>query len=102
VPGDLRDRVEAAFDLTDADPLWTALFDEACRAETVCRQLEDVVRSDGLLSSGSKGQVTVHPAIRELRAHQAHLARMLMQLGIAEEDVATTRAKRAGRARWSR
>lgn len=76
---DLRNRLEASFDLDGADPLWLALFDEACQAESVCRQLEDVIRSDGLLSSGSKGQMTVHPAVRELRAHQAHLARMLMQ-----------------------
>jgi hypothetical protein len=98
---DLRTRVEASFDLDGADPLWLALLDEACRAENLCRQLEDVVRSDGLLSSGSMGQVTVHPAVQSLRAHQAHLARMLMQLGIAEDDAATTRAKRASRTRWS-
>jgi P27 family predicted phage terminase small subunit len=99
---DLRTRLGAAFDLDEADPLWLALLDEACQAESVCRQLEDVIRSDGLLSSGSKGQVTVHPAVQALRAHQAHLAKMLMQLGIAEDDLATTRAKRASRARWSR
>jgi hypothetical protein len=42
------------------------------------------VRSDGLVTTGSKGQVTIHPALVELRHQRAAFARLVSQLGLPD------------------
>lgn len=81
---DLRSRVEAAFDLDSAEPAWLEVYETACSTLDTVRELEDLVRSDGLVTTGSKGQVAIHPALVELRYERAAYARLVAQLGLPD------------------
>ena len=81
---DLRKRIEAEFDLSSAEPSWVEVYEVACATLDTVRQLEDLVRSDGLVTTGSKGQVTIHPALVELRHQRAAYARLVSQLGLPD------------------
>jgi hypothetical protein len=99
---DLRKRIEAEFDLPTAEPVWLELYETAAATCDTIRDLEALIASDGMLSTGSKGQVTIHPAVAELRTQRAAYARLLIQLGIAGDDQRRDRAQRASRKRWDR
>jgi phage terminase small subunit len=81
---DLRKRVESQFDLDTAEPAWVEVFETACATLDTVRELEDLVRSDGLITTGSKGQVTIHPALVELRHQRQTYARLVQQLGLPD------------------
>lgn len=53
---DLRARVEAEFDLSSAEPAWVETYEVACQTQDTIKQLEALVISDGLVTTGSKGQ----------------------------------------------
>jgi len=100
---DLRARVEATYDLASASLAWRETYETACRTLDTIRELEDLVRSDGLVSTGSTGQTVIHPALVELRQQRAAYARLVKALDLADDDRQETRRKaqaRAARERW--
>jgi hypothetical protein len=60
----------------------TALLRESARLLDVIDELAEVVARDGTLSTGSRGQVIVHPALQELRSTTAELRQHCRQLGL--------------------
>jgi hypothetical protein len=80
----LRKRIEAEFDLSSAEPSWVEVYEVACATLDTIQQLEALVASDGLLTSGSKGQVAVHPAVVELRYQRQSYAKLVSQLGLPD------------------
>ena len=82
--------------------MWLALLDQAEAALDTIHELEAVVRSDGLLSSGSKEQVRIHPAVLELRQQRAAYARLLVQLGVDEQETQSQRQSRIARKRYQK
>lgn len=95
-------REEFEFDAKES-----ALVLEACRTLDVIAGLAEVVESAGLLSTGSAGQVTVHPAVPELRQQQAAFARLIGQVVLPGDEEAAdrfrqARARAGAAARWER
>lgn len=90
--------------LVDADE--AELLVETCRQLDLCESLADVLARDGVLATGSQGQVRAHPVVAELRAARLALARLVAQLdlpdvtGATVPSAATVRARKAARARW--
>lgn len=86
----------------------TELLVEVCRQLDVCEALAAVVAREGVLSVGSTGAVRAHPAVAELRAARLALARLVAQLDLPDvtgstmPSAASTRARKAARARWGR
>jgi Phage terminase, small subunit len=97
---DLRKTVEEAYDLETADAAWLGIFEMACATEDTMAELEALVKSDGLLSTGSKNQTVIHPAVIELRQQRAAFARLLVQLSLNEEDAARAKQGRVARKKW--
>lgn len=58
-----------------------AMLEEACRIRDRIVQLDDAVKSDGIMLMSSQG-MRVHPAVAEARQQRLALARMLATLGI--------------------
>lgn len=81
---DLRQRVEEAFDTSTAEPSWIEVFETACATLDTIHELEALVASDGLVTTGSKQQTVVHPAVVELRHQRAAYARLVQQLGLPD------------------
>lgn len=90
-----------------------AIVLEACRTADVIDDLAAVVEKAGVMSTGSTGQVVVHPAVPELRQQQAALSRLLTSLNLSDAldggsgQVAISRAisssaQAAANARWNR
>lgn len=101
--------------LSDLDDAWQLdsrelhLLERACRVEDEMRLLESVVDAGGAITTGSKGQVVVHPAILEGR--QLKLAQLRLLAALELEDPAgvrqrgtpaSSRARKAAEARWGR
>lgn len=64
------------------------LLTEACRMLDLVDRLADVVDDDGATTSGSRGQLTVHPCLSELRQVRQELRHHLRELGLPDvEDV---------------
>lgn len=73
------------------------------------RALETVVDKDGSTSTGSKGQIVVHPAILECRQLRLTQLRLLSSLEMEDPEArhsrgtpASKRARRAAEARYGR
>jgi Phage terminase, small subunit len=81
---DLRKRVESEFDLSSAEPAWVEVFEIACSVLDTVQQLEALLASDGLVTTGSKQQTVIHPAVVELRHQRQAYARLVSQLGIPD------------------
>lgn len=81
---------------------------ELCRTLDEIELLTEAVARDGVVTSGSKGQVVEHPAMAGLRAHRVVLDRLFVRLGLpgAEDEekprtAAQIRARAAASARWA-
>jgi hypothetical protein len=91
----------------DLDAAEVELLTEACRLLDQVEQLSEDTRRDGLIVAGAAGQPRAHPALRQLNADRALLARLLGQLDLEDEmgesmpTTTTVRARRAARARWT-
>jgi hypothetical protein len=81
---DLRKRIEAEFDLATAEPSWVEVYEVACATLDTVQQLEALIASDGLVTSGSKQQIVIHPAVIELRHQRQAYARLVSQLGMPD------------------
>jgi P27 family predicted phage terminase small subunit len=99
--------------LADLDDSWQLdarelhLLERACRVEDEMRKLEAVVDQEGATSTGSKGQVVVHPAVLEGRQLKLAQLRLLGSLELADPKTgnesptaASRRASKAAGARW--
>ena len=69
--------------------------------------LRSIVKRDGLMTAGSRGQVTLHPAAQELRLVEAQLVSQLQRVSVEDtggkvEGPTRRRAVKAARARWDR
>jgi len=95
----------SAFELSEAELSVLAI---ACRTLDTTSDLEGLVAADGLMIEGSRGQRVLHPAVAELRQQRSTFARLLVQLGLPDEQDETVpsqrsvRASRAAQARWGK
>ena len=84
-----------------------AVLATACRTVDMIARLEAELADAALVVEGSKGQVSVHPVVSELRLQRGALASLLRQLAIPDEAsdwdnlTAAQRARRAAHARWA-
>ena len=74
----LWDAATTEFDWADHE---LAILEEGCRTRDRIVQLDDAVKTDGLMLTSSQGS-RVHPAVSEARAQRLTLARLLVSLGI--------------------
>ena len=83
------------------------LLEEACRSLDSIEALAQAVDRDGLMVSGSKGQLVLHPAVSELRQQQLVFSRLMMAMRLpedsaAEQQMRSKRARLGASARWER
>lgn len=84
------------------------LLAEACRSLDQLDALQAALDSDGVMVTGSTGQLRVHPAIAQINATRATLGRLLAQIGLPDEQdealpsMASLRARKAAETRWAR
>lgn len=87
-----------------ADELVT--LEKACRASDRIIAMESEL-GDTVTTTGSMGQVVVHPLIAEIRAHEAQVASLLAKLKLPDsggqgvEQSRSTQARSAAQSRWS-
>ena len=97
--------------LCDFEPSETerTLLIEACRCLDDIEALQAAVAGYPMMTTGSRDQDIVHPLRAELRSQRLLLARLLSQLDVPAEEAgdgkwdglsASSRARRAARARW--
>lgn len=98
--------VIAGFELSEGE---CALLLEACRCLDDIEALQHAVADAPMTTIGSRGQDVVHPLRAELRSERLLLAKLLSQLdvpmpneGLGSWDglSASSRARKASRARW--
>lgn len=82
------------------------LLRECCRLLDECESLRNSVDQEGTTVKGSTGQIRVHPALGELRAHRLALGKLLAQLDLPDVDESAlksptqARASKAAQTRW--
>jgi P27 family predicted phage terminase small subunit len=76
----------------------------ACECADRIGDLEAQIEADGLTTTGSRGQVVLHPAVSEVRQWQLTEAKLLGSLDLSPpaETPVQSRAQRAANTRWSR
>lgn len=84
-----------------------ALLLAACRTIDEIVLLEKALKASDMTVSGSMGQVRIHPAVAELRAHRSCLAALVKQLGLPDDvepgaDLRSPQHVAAANARWDR
>ncbi len=97
--------VRQTYGITDHDG---RILEAACATADVLDHLDRVVASEGVMSTGSKGQPVVHPAVQEARQQRLALGRLLAQLALPDLDQSgevirsprQLRAQRAAQERW--
>lgn len=109
-PAGLRDDGAALWrKVTD---LYSLRSDEMVTLEAACRATDRIALmrdelGDNVTSTGSMGQVVVHPLIPEIRAHEAQVSSLLARLKLPDADGASeatesrsTKARAAAQSRW--
>ena len=80
------------------------LLTEVCRVLDLVDELEDRLRADGPLASGSKGQPVPHPSVAMLTAQRSLLAKLLAMVDFGGEAVLKSprqiQAAKAAQSRW--
>ena len=95
----------AEFDFGDGE---IELLVEICRALDEAEALHRVVVEQGSTVAGSRGQITAHPCLSELRQTRLMLGRLLSQLALPDEDgdsltsPLSARGRKAARTRWAK
>lgn len=84
------------------------LLRRACRCADELDKLEAVVDREGPTVDGSRGQVTVHPALSEARQLRLVQLRLLAEIELADPKAAgqsatpaQARARKAAESRWA-
>lgn len=102
-------KITEAYDLR-VDELDT--LEDACRVVDKIDELERIMRGDGLSLVNARGEVVMHPALRESRQQRALLLQLWKRLGLPDdvdahpENIPMTkewrsaRAAKAASARW--
>jgi phage terminase small subunit len=91
----------------ELDEREVAILTLAARQADDLANLEQAIKHDGAMSTGSQGQPVVNPAIVEARQARLAIGRLLGQLALPDEaqeprTEAGKRGQRAARARWGR
>lgn len=84
------------------------VLEDACSEADIIDMLRMLIDGD-LMTTGSKGQMILIPAVSEIRQHRAVLASLMRQLKLPEdgdEDKAagerSAKAREAAQSRWAR
>ena len=91
----------------DLRPDELVILEAACHAADRIDALEEA-RAGVVLTTGSTGQVVVHPAISEIRATEAQVSKLLASLKLPDADgnpaesSRSTQARAAAQSRWAR
>lgn len=80
----------------EAGSLW-----QACSLESAADRLDAVALEAGMTTTGSTGQVVVHPAVTESRLARTAAAAILGRLVPPSSSPRSAGARRAAHARWS-
>lgn len=84
-----------------------ALLGVACRQRDDLAKLEAAIKRDGAMTTGSKGQPVVHPAIPEARQARLAIGRLLGEIALPDEvaerplTAAGRRGRKAAQSRWN-
>jgi P27 family predicted phage terminase small subunit len=78
------------------------LLARACSAADHILELERAVAADGVTVAGSRGQVTVHPALVEIRGQKLAMLRLLKSIDLSADVVEKPSERRARRAATAR
>ena len=85
------------------------MLTQACHLVDQAEALQAAIDRDGVTVTGSRGQIRPHPALSELRGTRAEVARLLGRLKLPDpqpaaggSSLASERARKAARARWSK
>jgi hypothetical protein len=81
------------------------LLERACRVEDELRLLEAAIDRDGPMTTGSRGQPTIHPALIEARQLRLVQQRLLGGIELCDprqgtRTASSAHAGRAARSRW--
>jgi P27 family predicted phage terminase small subunit len=82
-------------------PADSIVLDRACALLDAIESMEQQVAQDGLIATGASGQPVAHPLLAVIRAHSAEVAELVRALGMKPDDIRTSRARAAARARWA-
>lgn len=107
VPAGLKDAGTALW--VDITGKYTLRLDERRTLEAACRAADRVVAmelelGDDVTTTGSTGQLVVHPLIPEIRAHEAQIASLLAKLKLPDDDagqVPVSQQRAAAQSRWA-
>lgn len=84
-----------------------SILDDACRTADRIAQMRDELQGAPMTTTGSMGQIVVHPLVAELRSHEAHKSQLMAKLKIVEGASISTQtgersssAREAARAKW--
>lgn len=83
------------------------VLEAVCRTQMRIDDLNDELKNEPNLVTGSTGQVAVHPLFAEIRAQEAHHAKLVKQLNLpddasaAGESSRSTNARKAAQSRWA-
>jgi hypothetical protein len=98
---EFRGQVVDAFDLDQADPMWTELLHVVCSQLDTVERIEVELAQSSLTVAGSTGQQRANPLLGELRQQRVTLARLLAQLGTDGGESQSERQARFARKRWN-
>lgn len=106
VPAGLNDAGEALWSKVTGK--YTLRSDELVTLESACRASDRVaamefVRDGAVISTGSMGQLIVHPLIAEIRAHEAQISTLLAKLKLPDEQGGeqVSQQRQAAQSRWA-
>jgi len=95
-----RARLARVFDLDDVDPIWDEVLAQVCGILDRLDQIQARLKKDGLTSTGSKGQVTIHPLLAEERQQRLAAARLMERLGLSDDETQSDRQRHNANRRW--
>lgn len=106
VPAGLDDAGEALW--VKVTGKYTLRADELVTLEAACRASDRVdamefERDGSVTSTGSMGQLIVHPLIPEIRAHEAQISSLLAKLKLPDEQGGeqVSQQRQAAQSRWA-
>jgi P27 family predicted phage terminase small subunit len=99
--------------MADVGPGWRLdardlhLLERACRIDDELRQLEQILDDQGLTTTGSRGQQTIHPCLAEARQLRQVQQRLLGAIELCDPATGSSasssvHASRAAQRRWQR
>jgi phage terminase small subunit len=95
------DEIVGVYGLSPAE---MRLLSQVCKTLDILTGLDAAIATDGVMITGSKGQMVCNPAITEARGQRVTLHRLIAALAIPDADGKTVPTARtaATRAEWAR